>query len=132
MAADTGRNFLLKMGTGTAAVTVAAMRTTSFTINGELVDDTTKDDAGYRHLLGTAGISSLSISAEGVLTGSTTHNGFAARAKAKSVDPYTILWDGTNGTLSGNFQCSSFGAAGGHNNEQTYNVTLESSGSWTG
>jgi TP901-1 family phage major tail protein len=132
MAADTGRNFLLKMGTGTAAVTVAAMRTTSFTINGEAVDITSKDDAGFRTLLGTAGLSSISLSAEGVLSGSTTSNGFAARTKAKSLDLYTLLWDGTSGTLAGSFQCVSFGAAGGHNNEQTYSVTLESSGSWTG
>jgi TP901-1 family phage major tail protein len=132
MAADTGRNFLLKMGTGTAAVTVAAMRTTSFSVNGETVDVSTKDSAGFRDLLGSAGLSSLQIQAAGVLSGSTTSNVFAARAKAKSIDPYTLLWDGTAGTLSGNFQCPSFGANGEYNGAQEYNLTLESSGSWTG
>jgi TP901-1 family phage major tail protein len=132
MAADAGKNFLLKMGTGTGAVTVAAMRTTSFTLNGEAVDISNKDSGGFRELLGSAGLASISLTAEGVLTGSTTSNGFSGRAKAKSIDAYTILWDGTSGTLAGNFQCVSFGAAGGHNNEQTYNVTLESSGSWSG
>jgi TP901-1 family phage major tail protein len=132
MAADTGRNFLCKLGTGTGAVTVAAMRSTAFTINGELVDTTNKDSAGFRDLLGSAGVASLQITAAGVLTGSTTSNALAARAKAKSLDLYTLLWDGTTGTLTGTFQVQSYQANAEHNDAQQFSCTLESSGSWTG
>jgi TP901-1 family phage major tail protein len=130
MAADIGRNFKLEMGTGTSGTAlVAAMRTTSFTVNGETVDITNKDSGGFRELLGTAGVSSVSVSAEGVLTGSTTSNGFYGRARAKSIDAYTLKFDA--GTITGLFQTVSFGGAGAHNGEQTYSLTLESSGTFS-
>jgi predicted secreted protein len=130
MAADIGRNLLVKMGTGTAAVTVAAMRTTSFTVNGEAVDTTNKDSGGFGELLGTAGVSTLEISAAGVLTGSTTSNGFFNRARNKSIDAMTLVLDGTN-TITGNFQTLSFSGAGAYNGEQTYDVSLRSSGTFS-
>ena len=45
MPAQKGRDFLLKIGSGVGAVTLAALTTTGFTINAETVETTNKDSA---------------------------------------------------------------------------------------
>ena len=129
MAAITGRSFLLKVGTGTGAVTVASLRTNSFTVNGETVDVTNKDSAGYRELLGTGSPVSMSLSGAGILAGGTFDSMFIGRVAARSLDAYTITV-GTN-TITGLYQCTSYQASGEYNGAQTYDVGLESSGSFT-
>ena len=78
MAAQKGSAFLLKdNSTGTPA-TIGGLRSTSMSINGEMVDITTKDTAVFvsggsdigRTLLAGAGIRSMSVSASGVFTDS--------------------------------------------------------------
>lgn len=129
MAAQPGRSFLLKVGTGTAATTVASLRPTSFSVNGETVDVTSKDSAGYRELLGSAGVASASISAGGLLAGGTYDAMFINRTVARSIDAYTVTL-GTN-TLSGLFQVTAYSANGDYNGAQAFDVSLESSGSLT-
>jgi TP901-1 family phage major tail protein len=127
MPAQKGRDFLLKLGTGGGAITVAAMRTTRLAINGETVDATNKDSAGWRELLAGGGKVSVSVRAAGILSGSAQATDFAGRAIARSLDSYTVVFDNGD-TLAGSFQCASFEAAGEHGGEQTYELTLESSG----
>ena len=76
MALSTGKNLLLKVGTGGSAVTVAAMRSTKFVINGETVDATSKDSAGRRTLLADGGGAKLSVSATGLLSRKAQTTGF--------------------------------------------------------
>ena len=130
MAAQPGRSLLLKAGTGTGALTIASLRTTSFTVNGETVDVTNKDSAGYRELLGTAGIVSASISGAGVLAGGTFDVMLINRSTARSLDLYTVTF-GTGNSIAGSFQVTSYQSAGEYNGAQTYDVALESSGSFT-
>jgi TP901-1 family phage major tail protein len=132
MAADTGRNMLLKLGTGTGAVTIAGARVNSMTVNGEIVDITTKDDGGRRVLLGTGGVSSVQMGVSGILTAGTASNVLSSRADAKSLDLYTFVWDGTAKTSSGSFQVSNFSVNGEYNGAQTFEATLESSGTISG
>lgn len=129
MAAVVGRNMLLKIGTGTAATTVAGLRPTSFTVNGETVDVTSKDSGGYRELLGSAGVVSVSMTANGIMAGGTQDLAFINRIVARSLDLYTMTF-GTN-TLAGSFQVTSYSATGDYNNAQTFDLGLESSGSLT-
>ena len=73
MAIEKGSAFLLKIGDGAANpqfTTVAGMRTTQMSVNGEAVVVTSKDSGGWRQLLGGAGVRSVSVSAAGVFTGS--------------------------------------------------------------
>lgn len=54
MAAEKGSAFLLKVGDGAgtpAFATVAGMRTTQMSVNGEAVNITSKDSGGWRELL---------------------------------------------------------------------------------
>ena len=73
MAVEKGSAFLLKVGDGGSPVayaTVAGMRTTQLSVNGEGVNVTSKDSGGWRELLSGAGVRSVSVSAAGIFTGS--------------------------------------------------------------
>lgn len=127
--ARTGRTLLLADGTGTGATTIAAMRSTNFTIQGAAVDVTDKDSAGqFRELLGSAGVASVGLSAKGLMSGATQTQTLVSRALARSLNNYKITFDNGN-TLEGPFQIVQFEAAGDYNNEQTYQLSLESGGS---
>ncbi len=129
--ARTGRSLLLYDGTGGGATLIAAMRTTSFTIQGATVDVTDKSSTGqYRELLAGAGVVSVSVSARGLLSGSTQTQTLVTRAISRTVDSYKIAFDNGD-TLEGPFQLVQFEAAGNYNDEQTYQLSLESGGSLT-
>lgn len=130
MAAQKGRDFVLKVGTATAGTTVAGMRTTSLTVNGEIVDVTNKDSAGARQLLAGAGVSSMSISAAGILSGSAQATTLLGYALDRSANAFGLVFDNGD-TIDGNFQVTQFQAGGEYNKEQTFSVTLESSGTLT-
>ena len=138
MAAGKGSSFLLKdNSTGTPA-TMGGLRSTSMTINGEAVDITTKDSNAFissgndkaRDLLQGGGVRSMTISASGVFTDSSTENilrGFAFDGAIQSYD--LIFSDGSK--ISGAFLITSYERAGEFNGEETYSVTLESSNTIT-
>ena len=138
MAAGKGSSFLLKdNSTGTPA-TIGGLRSTSMTINGEAVDITTKDSNAFisigndkaRDLLQGGGVRSMTISASGVFTDSSTENilrGFAFDGAIQSYD--LVFSDGSK--ISGAFLITSYERAGEFNGEETYSVTLESSNTIT-
>jgi TP901-1 family phage major tail protein len=138
MAAGKGSSFLLKdNSTGTPA-TVGGLRSTSMTINGEAVDITTKDSNAFissgndkaRDLLQGGGVRSMSITASGVFTDSSTENlvrGFAFDGAIQNYD--LIFSDGSK--ISGAFLITSYERAGEFNGEETYSLTLESSNTIT-
>ena len=74
MAAQKGSALLLKATLSGTESTVAGLRSTSMTINGEMVDITTKDSDALvsggvtkaRELLEGGGVSNMAISASGV------------------------------------------------------------------
>lgn len=130
MAANKGRDFLLKVGT-TSGTTLAAMTTTSFSISGEAIDVTTKDSPNRtRELLAGSGTVTMSISASGILTGGAQFATMFTAVKAATLDQYTIMFDGGD-SVTGTFLITSLEASGEMNGAQTYSVTLESSGDFT-
>ena len=92
MPAEKGSAFLLKVGSGAAPpvyATVAGMRTTQMSVNGERVDVTSKDSGGWRELLSGAGVRSVSVGASGIFTGSAAElriksHALAARSRIMS------------------------------------------------
>ncbi len=59
MAVEKGSAFLLKIGNGGAPVvysTIAGLRPTQISVNGEAVNITSKDSGGWRQLLPGAGV----------------------------------------------------------------------------
>ena len=131
MARESGRNLLLKTGTGASAVTVAGVMSHTFTINNEIVDITDKDSSGYRTLLANAGIKSITVSGNG---NATDEAGFATLRTASlgaTIDAYTLCLESGGDVITGNFQITSFEIAGDHNSQTTFSFTLESSGTYT-
>ena len=138
MAAGKGSSFLLKdNSTGTPA-TIGGLRSTSMTINGEAVDITSKDSNAFissgndkaRDLLQGGGIRSMSITASGVFTDSSTENNIRGFAFDGAIQNYDLIFsDGSK--ISGAFLITSYERAGEFNGEETYSVTLESSNTIT-
>ncbi|MDH5279523.1 MAG: phage tail protein [Thermoleophilia bacterium] len=127
-----GDVFLLKGYTGAVFVTIDALRATSVSINGEVVNVTSKSSpGGFRQLLSGGGVKSMSITAEGVWGGGATPGTPTAEQKAlrtKALDgiarDYQIA--DSDQVIEGSFVVTNFELSGPHGAEQTYSVTLES------
>lgn len=130
MAAQKGSAFLLKISNGaTPAVyqTVAGLRTTQMTINGEAVVVTSKDSAGWRELLSGAGGRSISVSAAGIFLGSAAEAQVRTNALNGTLDDYELSFeDGQR--MRGRLLVQRLDYAGDFNGERNYTMQLESSG----
>ena len=130
MSAERGSAFLLKVGNGATPVvyqTVAGLRTTQLSINGELVAITSKDSGGWRELLSGAGVRSVSVSGAGIFTGSAAEVRVKGNALLGAIDEYRLSFE-SGETLSGRFLVSKLDYAGDYNGERSYTLSLESSG----
>ena len=130
MAIENGSDFLLKIGDGEAPPTyrtVAGLRTTQMSVNGEAVNVTTKDSGGWRDLLSGAGVRSVSVSAAGIFTGSTAEGRVKANALSGTIDSYRLSFE-SGETMTGRFLVTRLDYAGDYNGERSYTLALESSG----
>lgn len=130
MPAEKGSAFLLKVGDGAQAPvfsTVAGLRTTQMSINGDAVVITHKGSGAWRELLSGAGVRSVSISGAGVFTGSAAEMRIKANALSGVLDDYEINFE-SGERLQGRFLVARLDYAGDFNGERTYTMALESSG----
>ena len=139
MAANRGSAFLLKENSSGTPIVIGGMRSTSMSINGETVDVTAKDSASFdgqagndigRVLLPNAGIRSMSISASGVFIDSASENTTRTTAFSGDMVNYDLIFADTS-SAKGAFIITSYERAGEYNGEETYSLTLESSGTIT-
>jgi len=138
MAAQKGSSFLLKENSTGTPATVSGLRSTSMTINGEMVDITDKESNAFvtsgndkaRTLLQGGGVRSLSISASGVFTDSSTEELVRGFAFDGAIQNYDLVF-GNGDTIKGAFLVTSYERAGEFNGEETYSLTLESSNTIT-
>lgn len=130
MTAQKGSAFLLKIGDGAtppAYDTVAGLRTTQMSINGETVVVTHKESGGWRELLSGAGTRSVSVSAAGIFLGSAAETSVRTHALAGTLTDYELSFeDGEK--LHGRFLIQRLDYAGDFNGERNYTLQLESSG----
>ena len=130
MAIENGSAFLLKIGNGAVPptfATVAGLRTTQMSVNGEIVNVTTKDSGGWRELLSGAGVRSVSVSAAGIFTGSAAETRLRGHALAGTIDDYELSFE-SGERMQGKFLVTRLEYAGDYNGERTYTISLESSG----
>ena len=130
MAIENGSAFLLKIGNGAVPptfATVAGLRTTQMSVNGEIVNVTTKDSGGWRELLSGAGVRSVSVSAAGIFTGSAAETRLRGHALAGTIDDYDLSFE-SGERLRGRFLVTRLDYAGDYNGERNYTLNLESSG----
>ncbi len=128
MAAQKGKDLLLKIHDGTAYVTVAGLRSRRIAFNAELVDITHAESVDrWRELLAGAGVRRASLSGRGLF-----------RDAASDALVRQHFFDGTIGncqiavpdfgSITGLFQIASLEFAGEHNGELTFDIALESAG----
>ncbi len=128
MAAQKGKDLLVKIADGETFITVAGLRSRRLAFNAETVDVTHAESAGrWRELLDGAGVKRASIAGRGLFKD--------AQSDALMRQ---IFFDGTVrsfqivipdfGTVEGPFQISSLEFAGEHNGEVSYELALESAG----
>ena len=130
MSAQKGSAFLLKIGNGAQPpvfATVAGMRTTQMSVNGEAVNVTSKDSGGWRELLSGAGVRSVSVAASGIFTGSNAEGRVKSNALGGLVDDYELSFEGGE-RMQGRFLVTRLDYAGDYNGERNYTLSLESSG----
>ncbi|WP_010184825.1 phage tail tube protein [Sphingomonas sp. PAMC 26605] len=130
MSAERGSAFLLKVGNGGSPLvyaTVAGLRTTQLSVNGEMVAVTSKDSGGWRDLLSGAGVRSVSVSGAGIFTGSAAELRIKGNALSGTLDDYRLSFE-SGETLSGKFLVTRLDYAGDYNGERSYTLSLESSG----
>ncbi|WP_430416111.1 phage tail tube protein [Parasphingorhabdus sp.] len=130
MAAEKGSAFLLKIGDGASPVTystIAGLRTTQMSINGEPVAITSKDSGGWRQLLSGAGVRSVSVSGAGVFTGSDAELRIKNHALGGVIDSYELSFEGGE-RMQGAFLVTRLDYSGDYNGERSYILSLESSG----
>jgi TP901-1 family phage major tail protein len=129
-----GKDLLLKVNTtGSTYVTVGGLRSKSMTINNETIDVTNHGSNQYREILDGAGIRSLTVSGSGVHTGdAATLNKIDDNCLSGTLTNFQIVdADGSGRTYQASFKITSFARAGEYNAEQTFEISLESSGSVT-
>lgn len=131
MAAQKGKDLLIKMHDGSAYVTVAGLRSRRIAFNAETVDITHAESAGrWRELLDGAGIKRAGVSGRGLFKDASTdvlmrQTFFDGALKNCQI----VIPD--FGTVQGPFQITSLEFAGEHDGEVTYDMTLESAGELT-
>ena len=130
MAAERGSAFLLKIGSGGVTptyATVAGLKTTQLSINGDPVVITNKGSGGWRELLTGAGVRSVSVAASGIFTGSTAEVQVRGLALSGSLEDYELSFE-SGERMRGRFLVTRLEYAGDFNGERNYTMALESSG----
>jgi TP901-1 family phage major tail protein len=133
MAAEKGSAFLLKVGDGAATptyATVAGLRTTQMSINGETVVITNKGSGAWRELLSGAGSRSVSVAGAGVFTGSAAEMRLKTNALTGVLDDYELSFE-SGERMRGRFLLTRLDYSGDFNGERSYTLALESSGAVT-
>lgn len=129
-----GKLFLLKVGDGEEAetfTTVAGLRTTSLSINGEMIDVTDKDSEDQmRELLDGGGVKSMTVTGAGVFEDDASQTALEEKALSGEIANYQITFE-SGRTYQGAFQVTNVEYTGEYNDAHTYSVTLELSGKIT-
>jgi TP901-1 family phage major tail protein len=130
MAAERGSAFLLKIGDGQSPpgfTTVAGLKTTQLSINGDAVAITNKGSGGWRELLSGAGVRSVSVAASGIFTGSSAEAQVRSLALTGALQDYELSFE-SGERMHGEFLVTRLEYAGDFNGERNYTLALESSG----
>ena len=131
MAAQKGKDLLVKMHDGSDFVTVAGLRSRRIAFNAETVDVTHAESAGrWRELLDGAGIKRAGVCGRGLFKDAATDALMRQTFFDGAVKTYQIFIPDF-GTVQGPYQITNLEFAGEHNGEVTYDVALESAGEQT-
>src|SRR5438067_10731341 len=126
MAAQKGKDLLVKIADGASFATVAGLRARRLSFNAESVDVTHAESAGrWRELLEGAGIKRAAVAGRGLFKDAATDALMRQTFFDGTLKSYQIVIPDF-GTIEGIFQIVSLEFAGEHNGEVTYELSLES------
>ena len=130
MSAQRGKDLLLKVdttGSGSFA-TVAGLRARSLAFNAAMVDITHAESTDqWRELLAGAGAKSARISGSGIFKDAASDETARALFFAGTIRNWQVVIPDF-GTVAGAFQITALEYSGGHDNELTFELALESAG----
>ena len=128
MAAQKGKDLLLKIHDGAAFATVAGLRSRQISFNTEPVDVTHAESAGrWRELLAGAGVKRASVSGSGVFKDAESDALIRQSFFDGTIRNAQILVPDF-GTIAGPFQITALEIAAEHDREVTFDIALESAG----
>ena len=131
MAAQKGKDLLVKIADGAGFTTVAGLRTRRLAFNAETVDITHAESADrWRELLDGAGVKRASVAGRGLFKDAATDELMRQTFFDGAVKNFQIVIPDF-GTVEGAFQITSLEFAGEHNGEVTYDMSMESAGALT-
>jgi TP901-1 family phage major tail protein len=128
MAAQKGKDLLVKIADGAGYATVAGLRARRLAFNAETVDITHAESAGrWRELLDGAGIKRASVAGRGLFKDAASDALMRQTFFDGAVKNFQVVIPDF-GTVTGAFQITSLDFAGEHDGEVTYELALESAG----
>jgi TP901-1 family phage major tail protein len=131
MAAQKGKDLLVKIDDGGSFVTVAGLRTRRLAFNAEIVDITHAESAGrWRELLEGAGVKRAAVSGRGLFKDAASDALVRQAFFDGAVKSYQVVIPDF-GAITGAFQITGLEFAGEHNGDVTYDLSLESAGELT-
>jgi TP901-1 family phage major tail protein len=131
MAAQKGREILIKLSISGTYTTVGGLRQKSFQLNSQSVDVTDADSAGrWRELMMDAGVRSMSVSGSGIFKDSASENAVLTEHLAGTTPNFQMVVPGL-GTFQGAFGIPSIGQQGNHDGEVQFSMSFESAGQIT-
>ena len=131
MAAQKGKDLLVKISDGVGFTTVAGLRARRLSFNAETVDVTHAESSGrWRELLDGAGIKRAAVSGRGLFKDASSDAVMRQTFFDGAIKNFQIVIPDF-GTVAGPFQITSLEFAGEHDGEVTYELALESAGELT-
>jgi TP901-1 family phage major tail protein len=131
MAAQKGKDLLLKIDQSGIFVTIGGLRTRRIALNAEPVDITHSESVGrWRELMSGAGLRRLSMSGGGVFKDEASDGHVRQMFFDAVVKTWQIIIPDF-GRIEGPFHISSLEYRGEHSGEVTFDLSLESAGALT-
>jgi TP901-1 family phage major tail protein len=131
MAAQKGKDLLLKIDQSGTFITIGGLRTRRITFNAEPIDITHSESVGrWRELLSGAGMRRMSVTGGGVFKDESSD----ALVRQMFFDSVSKDWQiiiPDFGRIEGAFHISSLDYRGEHGGEVTFELALESAGALT-
>lgn len=106
---------------------VGGMRTTKFTLNNQLIDASICSDSPWKELHKESGLKQLIITISGAFSNSRAENDIQKYAFQGKIAEYRLVYPAGN-SLSGNFQISNYHRVANVDEEESYSLSLVSSG----
>ncbi|NKE43383.1 hypothetical protein HB662_01235 [Roseomonas frigidaquae] len=121
---------LISTNGGSTFVEIPGVRTTGMSGDNGPVDITNVSSAGWRELLTDAGVASIDVSIDGIVSTGTAFAALVAHMTGKTSGYFRVSF-GNGGQMTGLFTVQNWTVTGAYNDAQTFQASLQSIGAPT-